>query len=128
MLTDYESNALAVLPPLENMSFLLNFNNMYQWHPCYTALYMKNHDGGNRMTFDYIEVKKHLFDTRDVLSAPSKPVQIKAELLKDGRGMVVYEPMLATYFETDVKQVNAKEPFSQAKKVAFIEQTHCEAQ
>jgi hypothetical protein len=96
---------------------------MHQWHPCYAALYMKNHDGGKKMTFDYIEVKKYLVDARDVLPAPGRPVKIKAELLPDGRGMVVSEPMLATYFETDVKQVNAKEPFSQAKKVAYIEQT-----
>lgn len=124
MLTDYESNALAVLPPLEeHMSFVLNFNSMHQWHPCYNALYMRNHDGGNRMSFDYIEVKKHLFDNRDVYAAPNKPIQIKAELLTNGRGMVVYEPMLATYFETDLSQVNKKEPFCQAKKVAFIEQT-----
>ena len=123
VLTEYQSNALTVLPQLDTMSFLLNFNNMHQWHPCYAALYMKNHNDGNKMTYDYIEVKKYLVDARDVLPAPGKPVKIKAELLTDGRGMVVYEPMLATYFKTDVKQVNAKEPFSQAKKVAYIEQT-----
>ena len=96
---------------------------MHQWHPSYAALYMKNHDGGNDMTFDYMEVNKYLVDARDVLPAPGRPVKIKAELLPDGRGMVVSEPMLATYFETDVKQVNVKEAFNQAKKVAFIEQT-----
>lgn len=126
MITDYDTTALAVMPrssSLDTISFLLNFENMHQWHPLYTSLYMKNHDGGNDMTFDYMEVSKYLVDARDVLPAPNRPVKIQAELLADGRGMVVSEPMLATYYETDVKQVNVKEPFNQAKKVAYIEQT-----
>jgi hypothetical protein len=109
--------------PLDGMSFTLNFDNMHQFHPGYTALYMKNHDGEEGYSFDYIEVKKYLNDPRDAIAAPGLPVKIKAELLEDGRGMVIYEPMLATYFETDVRQINAKYEFNKAKKVAYIEQT-----
>jgi hypothetical protein len=89
------------------MAFQLNLENIYQNMPGYQVIYNQGYnDIVRKKSFDFFEVMKTVSDPRDI-----GDYAVFAELLPNGSGMVVSEPLIAPYFIQNVKEWNKKDPF-----------------
>jgi hypothetical protein len=91
-----------------DVTFQLNFETFYQCMPGYHLLYNAGFvDTKRTQSFDFFEVMKTVTDPRDIGN-----FDVFAELLPDGSGMVVSEPLVAPFFVHNVKEWNTKDPFA----------------
>jgi hypothetical protein len=90
-----------------DISFQLNFDTFHQCLPTYYLLYNSgfNDKKGSR-SFDFLEVIKTVSDVRDIGN-----FDVSAELLADGTGMVVTEPLVSQCLLQNVEEWNKKDLF-----------------
>jgi hypothetical protein len=84
-------------PTGDHHSFVLDFTRLEQSFPGYAVYYhsqVKSPSG--EFKCDFMEIQKFMYDPRDAMSIMSDTV-VKAELMEDGSGIIVTEPMLPKF-------------------------------
>jgi hypothetical protein len=102
--------------------FPLNLDRFEQILPGYACLYIKNEENSaTKMSFDYFEIIKQVGDPRDIISTNGAKPNVSAELISDGSGVIISEPMIPTYWVNNIKQVCKGDEFARNKKVDYID-------
>lgn len=90
---------------LFHLEFTLSFETIHQTQPGWALLFHQGYEDARlNIAFDYFEVIKWCHDPRDVTVGSI----LSAELLSDGTGMVVKEPLISQFFIKNIDELSTK--------------------
>lgn len=86
-----------------HIEFNLSLETFYQIQPGWACLFHTGYEHKTlEIAFDYFEVIKFCHDPREI----SRGSILTAELLEDGSGMVVKEPLIPAYFIKNIEELS----------------------